>query len=87
MEHESKTEEELALEASLSKAKANSQANYHKKVNINELNARLKEELDKFHDKNEMQDEEEEAARKKREEFKKKRAQHYNEFKMIQKMK
>ena len=34
-----------------------------------------------------MEDEEEEAARKKQEEFKKKRAQHYNEYQMIQKMK
>lgn len=45
MEPEVKTQEELALEASLSKAKMNSQANHNKKVNIAELNARLKQEL------------------------------------------
>lgn len=33
-----------------------------------------------------MEDEEEEEAHRRKEEFKKKRAQHYNEFKMIQKM-
>jgi hypothetical protein len=43
MDHEGKTEDEIALEVSLNKAKANSQTNYHKKIDISELNARLKE--------------------------------------------
>ncbi len=48
METENKTEEEAALEASLGKAKANSNANHHQKLNITELNAKLKEELEKY---------------------------------------
>lgn len=55
-------------------------------MNIAELNQKLKEELKQYQEGGEMEDEEEEAARKKREEFRKKRAQHYNEFQMIQQM-
>lgn len=87
MEPEEKTEEEIALDESLYKAKMNSNVNCHKRLNIAELNAKLKEELDQFHQGGDMKDEEEEEAQRKKEEFKKKRAQHYNEFKLIQKMK
>jgi hypothetical protein len=45
MESEVKSEEELALEASLTRAKQNSAANCNKRVNIAELNAKLKQEL------------------------------------------
>jgi hypothetical protein len=41
MEAEDKSQEEIALEESLYKAKMNSQSN-HKKINISELNAKLK---------------------------------------------
>jgi hypothetical protein len=42
MESENKTPEELALEESLQKAKVNSHANHHTKIDLAELNARLK---------------------------------------------
>ena len=74
----------------MTKARQNCTANNRKKVDIAQLNAQLKEEMDKYRINkggNSMEDEDEEAERKKREEFKKKRAQHYNEFQMIQKMK
>lgn len=91
MEPEVKTEEELELEQSLSRAKQNRAANCHKKINIEELNAKLKSELEQFRgnneDENGMQDEDEELRKKKKEQFKKMRAQHYNQFKLIQKMK
>lgn len=63
-------------------------ANAQKRINIAELNAKLKVEMEKYGKEGlEMQDEQEEANRKKREEFKKKRAAHYNQFKLIQQAK
>ena len=43
MEAEGKTPEEADLESSLKAAKVNSANHQHKKVNISELNAKLKE--------------------------------------------
>ena len=57
MEPETKTAEQLALEQSLKAARVNSEANHHKKVNIAQLNAKLKEELKQYHQGEEMQDE------------------------------
>ena len=39
----------MALEASLIKAKTNSSSYNSKKVNITELNAKLKEDMKKYH--------------------------------------
>lgn len=71
-----KTEEQLDLQASLTKARQNCTANNRKKVDIAQLNAQLKEEMDKYriNKGNSMEDEDEEAERKKRQDFKKKRA-------------
>ncbi len=57
MEAEEKSEEELALDKSLYEAKMNSNANCHKRLNISELNAKLKEELEKYHKGEDMKDE------------------------------
>lgn len=61
MEPEAKSQDEIALDESLYKAKMNSQTNHHKKVNIAELNAKLKEELEQYQhgEKSEMEDEDE----------------------------
>jgi hypothetical protein len=48
----------MALDESLYQAKMNSNVNCHKRLNIAELNAKLKEELDKYHEGSEMKDEE-----------------------------
>ncbi len=77
MSPEQKSEEEIALDASLQRAKQNSKANCPKRLNIAELNARLAQEMSRPHPDT-MEDEEEEASRKRAEEFKRKRNQHYN---------
>lgn len=50
LQPEEKSQEEMSLQESLYKAKMNSQSNNHKKLNIAELNDKLKQELDQFHD-------------------------------------
>ncbi len=51
----------------------NCNLNGHKKLNIAELNAKLKKELDEYRGGEEMKDEEEEERERRKEEFKKKR--------------
>lgn len=67
MSPEQKSEEEIALDASLERAKQNSKNNYHKRFNIAELNARLAQEMSRPNQSNDMEDEEEEANRKRAE--------------------
>jgi hypothetical protein len=44
-----KSEEEIALDTSLERAKQNSRTNCHKRLNIAELNAKLTQELSGSH--------------------------------------
>ncbi|CAD8124375.1 unnamed protein product [Paramecium sonneborni] len=80
IEVEDEIEQDL-IQAQLNKQKLQQQQK--KKLDIEELNKRLKEDLERERKNMDEDSSEEEDKRKKHEEFVKKRKQHYNEKKLI----
>ncbi|CAK57210.1 unnamed protein product (macronuclear) [Paramecium tetraurelia] len=80
IEVEDEIEQDL-IQAQLNKQKLQQQ--HQKKLDIEELNKRLKEDLDRERKNMDDDSAEEEEKRKKHEEFVKKRKQHYNEKNLI----